>query len=375
MPSMPDSAKSHASDATTGAPERWSALLPVLAPVGTPFSLSLSAEDAAGNPADLSGETVRLETERPVEGMPETVTFAAGETAKIIEGLSLAAECELSIRVRGPSGSVLVESNPCRVTASYPYEIRWSSRSDLPEGSEIAATYPLAAAQFALLEAAGDAAGSANLARHYATTGARVFLAAAVEEGVFTLDVAGASPVERVELRDGARTLDVMRPFGKRELGARVRVVWEGAEADGQSADWSGNLYVHGNRIRQARVIDTPTPRFALETRGELGIAWKAATAGRLGGVELLLADAASGRAEIETPHGRFEILLEDVGLEDMCFELGGLGKRLRVYRLPERLTAKTLKWSRSVVGLDARSLHARITFEDGHQAWTRPEG
>ena len=63
--------------------------------------------------------------------------------------------------------------------------------------------------------------------------------------------------------------------------------------------------------------------------------------------------------------------------LEDMRFDLGGNGKALRLYRLPERLTAKTLKWSRSLAASDGipatASLTARVTFEDGHQAWSGP--
>ncbi len=360
--------------AAPGKPERWKAVLPVLTPVGQPFQLCLKVEDINGNTPDQTGGTGRLETERPVHGLPETVTFAPGEAKKCIEGLSVEQECDLSIRVRGPSGSVLVESNPCRVSDAYPYSIRWSDAVAEAAGQG----YPRTATDLAAVEAA-DGTGEASRSNHFATTGARIFLEAAVKDAVFSLDLAGVSPVERIELCDGREALDVMRPYGKRDLGARVRVIWQGAESaePGNPARWDGNLYLHGNRIRQAKPINFPPAGPPLETRGDLGLAWKAETDGGFGGLDLWLAEAQAGRMEIETPEGRFEILIEDIGMEDMRFECGGLDKALRVYRLPERLTAKTLKWSRSLPVRGAReedaTLQACVTFEDGHQAWSAP--
>jgi hypothetical protein len=367
-----------AATASSGEPEHWQAVLPTLTPVGQPFRLCLKAEGDWGSPDGGAEATVRLETERPVQGLPETVTVTGGEPVKIIEGLTLAEECDLSIRVRGPSGSVLVESNPCRVSDAYPYSVRWSRIGEAPGGPDLALAYPGTATDVAVLEAASGAA-QVNRSNHFATTGARIFLEAAILEDTFTLDLSAASPVERIELRQEDEVLEVMRPFGKRDLGARVRVIWEGAEsaAGGPPVRWDGNLYIHGNRIRQAKPINFPPDASPLETRGDLGLAWKAVASGGFGGVDLWLEDAKAGRLEIETPQGRFEILLEDVGLDDMRFDLGGQGKALRVYRLPERLTAKTLKWSRSLAGCRAgeggTGLYACVTFEDGHQAWSSP--
>lgn len=580
-----------------GKPERWKALLPTLTPVGQPFRLCLKAEDIWGNPSDQIDETVRLETERPVQGLPESVTFTPGERAKIIEGLSVAQECDVTIRVRSASGSVLAETNPCRVSDAYPYRYFWSDmhgQSEETVGTNSAREYFEFARDLAFLDIAGhqgndfqvtDAfwaelnrltaefeqpgrflclpgfewSGNTNLGgdhnvwyrregrpifrssraliadvthpktdahtlpelfeklqgedalvvahcggryadvtlahdgalepsveihsswgtfqwivddalkqnyrigivgasdghkgrlgaeypgaskfgcyggytchmmldlsrdalfesfrrrNHFATTGARIFLEAAVEmpaggkihkrnpdlgpteswdaqkaymgdivavtddEVTFTLDLASTSPVERIEFRDGLETLEVVRPYSARDLGARVRIIWEGAEyrGRGRMVTWDGNLYVHGNRIRQAKAINFWNADNPLETRGDTGLAWKAVTTGSFGGVDLWLEDAAKGRIEIETPQGRFEILIEDIGFQDMRFECGGLGKALRAYRLPERLTAKTLKWSRTLAVRGAGQGDTRpytcVTFEDGHQAWSSP--
>ncbi len=578
-------------------PERWKAVLPTLVPVGEPFRLCLKAEDVWGNPSDQVNETVRLKTDRPVAGLPETVTFTPGERAKIIEGLSVAEECDLVVELRSAAGAVLAESNACRISDSYPYRQFWSDmhgQSEETVGTNSAREYFAFARDLAFLDIAGhqgndfqitDAfwaelnqltaefdepgkfvclpgfewSGNTNLGgdhnvwyrnegrpifrssrvliddtgapetdahtlpdlfdklqgedalvvahcggryadvtlahdgalepsvevhsswgtfewivedalklgyrigivgasdghkgrlgaeypgasmfgcyggytchmmpeltrdalfesfrrrNHFATTGARIFLEAAVEmpsggkihqrnpdlgptqswqaqtaymgdivavtddEVAFTLDLSSTSPVERIEFRDGLETVEVARPYAKRDLGARVRIVWEGAEyrGRGRMVNWDGNLYVHGNRIRQARAINFWNADNPLETRGDTGLAWRAVTTGSFGGLDLWFEDAHAGRIEIETPQGRFEVLLEDIGLEDMAFDCGGLGKALRTYRLPERLTANTLKWSRLLTLHGAGEGDTRpyvcVTFEDGHQAWSSP--
>ncbi|HKK28993.1 MAG TPA: DUF3604 domain-containing protein, partial [Alphaproteobacteria bacterium] len=155
--------------------------------------------------------------------------------------------------------------------------------------------------------------------------------------------------------------------------------VWEGAEyrGRGRAVSWDGHLYLHGNRIRQAKPINFWNADKPLEARGDTGLAWQAVTTGSFGGADIWLEDASAGRMEIETPQGRFEVLLEDIGFEDMVFDCGGLGKRLRLYRLPERLTAKTLRWSRKLKlrgpGEGDTRPFVCITQEDGHQAWSSP--
>jgi hypothetical protein len=199
------------------------------------------------------------------------------------------------------------------------------------------------------------------------------------DEVTFTLDISGSSPIERIELRDGLETLDVIRPYSERELGARIRVVWEGAEyrGRGRMVSWDGHLHLHGNRIRQAKPINFWNADNQLESRGDTGLAWKAVTTGSFGGADIWLDDATAGRIEIETPQGRFEALIEDIGFDDMSFECGGLGKRLRLFRLPERMTAKTMRWSRTLSvnspGEGDTRPYVCVTREDGHQAWSSP--
>ncbi len=580
-----------------GKPERWQAVLPTLARIGETFRFSLKAEDVWGNPSDQIDQTVRLQPDRPVPGLPETVTFKPGERAHVIEGLSVAGECDLTIRVLSAEGATLAISNPCRISDDYPYRQYWSDmhgQSEETVGTNSAREYFEFARDLAFLDIAGhqgndfqitDAfwaelntltaefddpgrfvclpgfewSGNTNLGgdhnvwyrtegrpiyrssraliadagapetdaftlpdlfeqlqdedalvvahcggryadvtlahdgalepsveihsswgtfpwivddalkhgyrvgivaasdghkgrlgaeypgsslfgcyggytchmmpdlsrdalfesfrrrNHFATTGARMFLEASValpggglihrrnpdlgptetwpadraymgdivkvegDSATFHLDVAGASPIERIELRDGLETLEVIRPYSKRELGARIRVIWEGAEyrGRGRMVTWDGHLALHGNRIRQANPINFWNADNRLESRGDTGLAWKAVTTGSFGGADIWLADGTDGRIEIETAQGQFEVLIQDIGYEDTVFECGGLGKRLRLYRLPERLTAKTLRWSRTLSvrapGEGDTRPYVCLTREDGHQAWSSP--
>ena len=580
-----------------GPPEHWKAVLPTLKKPGEPFRLGLKAEDIWGNPSDQIAGTFRLTADRPIAGLPETVIFAPGESTKLIDGLTVAEECDLTIGLQTEDGALLASSNVCRISADYPYRQYWSDlhgQSEETVGTNSAREYFAFARDFGFLDITGhqgndfqitDAfwaelnqltaefdqpgeflcvpgfewSGNTNLGgdhnvwyrtegrpilrssraliddtagpetdaftlpdlfeklqgedalvvahcggryadvtlahdgalepsvevhsswgtfpwivddalsqgyrvgivaasdghkgrpgaeypgaskfgcyggytchlmpeltrdalfesfrrrNHYATTGTRLFLEAGVElpsggtlhkrnpdlgptetweaqkalmgdivrvnddQVTFTLDVAARSPIERIELRDGLDVLEVVRPYAARDLGARIRVVWEGAEyrGRGRMVPWDGHLYLHGNRIRRANPINFWNADNRLQSRGDTGLAWKAVTTGSFGGADIWLADANAGRIEIETAQGRFEVLIEDIGFDDTVFDLGGLGKRLRLYRLPERLTARTLRWSRALKvrgpGMGDTRPFVCLTQEDGHQAWSSP--
>ena len=68
-------------------------------------------------------------------------------------------------------------------------------------------------------------------------------------------------------------------------------------------------------------------------------------------------------------------VRLAEIGLEDLVFEAGGLGRRLRLFRLPEVNRCWRMQLTRSVAlrpGVD-NPLYVRVTQEDGHQAWSSP--
>jgi hypothetical protein len=67
---------------------------------------------------------------------------------------------------------------------------------------------------------------------------------------------------------------------------------------------------------------------------------------------------------------------LSEIGLEDRVIEAGGLGRRIRAFRLPARLETCDLTATVSVpLRTDGRDtpIWVRVTTEDGHRIWTSP--
>jgi hypothetical protein len=64
-----------------------------------------------------------------------------------------------------------------------------------------------------------------------------------------------------------------------------------------------------------------------------------------------------------------------EIGIQDRVIEAGGLARRIRVFRLPDRLSPDAMRASLQVTLQPGRDnpIYARITQEDGHQAWSSP--
>ena len=82
-----------------GPPHRWKAVIPSLRRPGEAFQLGLKAEDIWGNPTSQAKGRVRLEPSMPVSGLPEAFEYAPDDRALTIEGLSVATEGILRIKV------------------------------------------------------------------------------------------------------------------------------------------------------------------------------------------------------------------------------------------------------------------------------------
>jgi hypothetical protein len=95
----------------------WRAILPTIARAGEPFRLSLKADDKWGNPSNLVDRSLRLEADRPVAGLPESLRFAPGAFAAIAEGLRVERPGDVAIRVLDESGTELCRANPLRIVA------------------------------------------------------------------------------------------------------------------------------------------------------------------------------------------------------------------------------------------------------------------
>jgi len=192
------------------------------------------------------------------------------------------------------------------------------------------------------------------------------------------VDITAAAPIERVDIFNGLEHVETLRPYAKEELGARIRVVWEGAEYRGRFRQviWDGTAHLSGNSIVDARPINFFNRDKTLERTSDNALAWRALTTGNIGGFDLWLADAYDGTLKIETPLVKCGIPLEDIGLEDEVFDESGLLPRyLKVFRLPEKNPHRTFRFTRPIAlrGEGDNPIFIRLTQEDGTLAWTSP--
>jgi hypothetical protein len=171
-----------------------------------------------------------------------------------------------------------------------------------------------------------------------------------------------ASPIERVDLRAGPRTLETIRPFAAPDCGRRIRVVWEGAEYRGRGLDsFAAMNFWHLDK--------------RLERREPNVLAWESVTTGNFAGADIVLADAASGRLAIDTPHLKTSLPIDSIGFDDTVFEAGGLARAVRVFRLPDTNPHRHFEFEREVDVAPSGDtpVYVRVTLENGHQAWSSP--
>lgn len=211
------------------------------------------------------------------------------------------------------------------------------------------------------------------------------------ETVTLVLTVETRAPIERVEIFDGFDRVATIHAGQITETGAvlgetpetvpldRVRVTWEGAEyrARKRNTTWTGTLEVTGagNAITRATPVNFWNVDAPLERPSPTTLAWETMTSGNVQGIDLALAAPHAGALAFRSNQVEFDLPLADITEVDRVFEAGGLGKRVRVYRLPTENTRTRLHLTRSLPvaqGRDTRPF-VKLTTEDGHQAWTSP--
>jgi hypothetical protein len=241
-----------------------------------------------------------------------------------------------------------------------------------------------------------DSVFEALTARHfYATTGNRPLVEVrlvmndgrsgimgdVIEVGANTphlhVRAVGTAAIESVEVRNGLKLATTLRPYGKDDLGRRVKIVWSGAEVRGRDrmVRWDGGLRVQGNSILDATPINFWNPNQPLEWIGRKQLAWKSITTGGVTGVILTLEKAKVGSLEIDTLQRQVACEIGSLALEPSVWECGGLGKEIKAYRLPEWHGRCGFSFSLPLTELHEgdNPIYIRVTQEDGHMAWTSP--
>lgn len=193
----------------------------------------------------------------------------------------------------------------------------------------------------------------------------------------FSVEALASAPIERLEIRNGAEVLEVWRPFGAEDLGRRVRIIWEGSEYRGRGRQtvWDGQCSLTGNSFERIAPINLWNLDKKLERQTPGMVVWTALTTGGFGGFDAWLADQHAGKLRIETALVQCEIDIASIGLEDLVFDAGGIGRRIRIFRLPDENPARRLQLVRRIPlrRESDNALYVRVTQEDGHLAWSSP--
>jgi Protein of unknown function (DUF3604) len=191
-------------------------------------------------------------------------------------------------------------------------------------------------------------------------------------------EVIGTARIERVDVMHGTEIARTIRPFTGADLGRRIRLMWQGAEYRGRGREtlWQGKLRVADNRSTRFAPVNFLNPeRTVSEIEPGAALVWSSVTTGNLAGIDLWLDRPQEGVLNVETNIVSGDIDLASLGENVFVFEGGGLGRQLRVYRLPEG------EWSRRVsidhkvrfAGGKDLPVYLRLTQADGHQAWSSP--
>ena len=95
-----------------GPPAHWRAILPTLRRTGEVFSLGLRADDDWGNPSCNETETLRIESNLPIENLPDQIIFPIGQRSLRIDNIVAQNEGIYRIRVYNDQNEHLVDANP-----------------------------------------------------------------------------------------------------------------------------------------------------------------------------------------------------------------------------------------------------------------------
>ena len=203
-------------------------------------------------------------------------------------------------------------------------------------------------------------------------------IAAVADEVVeLSIEVVGTAPIERLDIFDGLDLLETIRPYTAADLGARVRLVYEGAEYRGRArtTNWDGTLTITGNRILRTHVINNWNLDRGIQRQDATSLTWKAVTTGNYGAIDMWLEEAAAGELSFQTLPVSGACLIGELGVEPRVFEAGGLDRAVNVQRLPETMLERRLSVRRTinVRAKDDTRLFVRVQQEDGHRTWSSP--
>ena len=191
------------------------------------------------------------------------------------------------------------------------------------------------------------------------------------------ISITAAAPIERLDIFNGLELIETFKPFSNKDLGNKIRVIWEGAEYRGRfrQVKWDGEATIFGNEIISSNPINFFNPDKSL-TQTPTSLKWEALTTGNFGGFDAWLKDPFSGELQIQTALVQTKIKIKDIGFEDRVFDKSGvLPKYIKVFRLPSNNKNYKIDLKRNIQlkNKGDNPIFIRLTQEDGTVAWTSP--
>ena len=184
------------------------------------------------------------------------------------------------------------------------------------------------------------------------------------------------APILRVDVMNGADVIATHLPWEGQPLGTRARVVFQGAEyrGRGRQSYWQGEITVQGAEItRMARFNHWNLER-PFGQQGASTVEVDVVTTGNLVGCDLWLS-ATDADIMVKTELCTTQTRLTDLPLAGLRVDAGGLDRNITLMRLPDVLTAEplTLTVPAPLEPGQDNPLWVRVTYEDGHLAWSSP--
>ena len=190
--------------------------------------------------------------------------------------------------------------------------------------------------------------------------------------------VDAAAPIRNVDIFNGTDHLECYHPYEERELGDRITVLWEGAEYRGRfrAVSWDGSAHFDKATITSVVPVNFFNQDKKLDMVSSSDLGWQSVTTGNFAGFVAKLKDSKLGSITIKTPLINESLKLSDIGYEGNLLDASdSLPRRIQIYRLPNDNPNTSVRIERKLqpqIGRD-NPFYARITLEDGTQAWSSP--
>ncbi|MBT5940985.1 MAG: DUF3604 domain-containing protein, partial [Rhodospirillaceae bacterium] len=143
----------------------------------------------------------------------------------------------------------------------------------------------------------------------------------------------------------------------------------------GRNTSWIGEAVFKNAKITRMEKINAWNHERLLEVDGDSKVKWDAITTGNYGGFDVWLDTNEDVELALETNHGTLSCELAEMGIEDRILDCGGLERKLRIMRLPDKNPHRSLAGEVQIdlTASGDNPVWVCVTTEDGFQAWSSP--